>query len=398
MAHRRAGKTVAMLNDLIDAALRCPLTSPRFAYVAPFYAQAKDIAWGYLKHYTAAIPGASFNEGELRVDLPGDRRVRLYGADNFERLRGIYLDGLVLDEYGDMDPRAWSEVLRATLTDRQGWAVFAGTPKGANHFAETWERATLSADWLALRLPASQTGILPEAELQDAAREMSPERYQAEFECSFEASIAGAIWGREMAAASADGRIGRVPYQPEVGVETWWDLGMDDATAIWFTQNVGREVHVIDYWEESGSGLPGAARALQAKPYVYAAHHAPHDIAVRELGTGRQRIETARDLGIRFEVVPNIPKADGIEAGRSFVARCWFDAAATERGRLALVSYHRRWDERRKVFSAEPEHDWSSHAADAWRYLAVGHKVSVAQRATPRVRTVAPSEGGWMAA
>lgn len=390
VAHRRAGKTVACINDLIDGALRCRHPDPRFAYVAPYFSQAKDVAWSYLKQYTAGIPGVSVNESELRVDLPNKGRVRLYGADNYERLRGLYFDGLVLDEYGDMDPRAWQEVLRAALADRQGWAVFIGTPRGLNHFAEAWERAQSDPDWFHLELRASRTGLLPAAELQQAQREMSQEQYEAEFECSFAASVVGSYLGREMRQAQDDGRIGRMPHQPEVAVDTWWDLGVDDATAIWFTQTVGREVHVIDYYEQSGEGLPHYAKVLQDRGYIYGEHHAPHDIKVRELGSGRSRLEIAQSLGIRFSIVPNVGVADGIEAARSFIARCWFDRERTERGRLALTSYRKQWDEKRRVFQQQPLHDWSSHAADAFRYLSVGHKIAVRQRAA------APEPRRWV--
>lgn len=381
VAHRRAGKTVAAVCDLIDSALYCKLKDPRFAYVAPFFSQAKDVAWSYLKHYTAPIPGVTVNESELRVDLPNGGRVRLYGADNFERLRGLYFDGLVLDEFGDMDPRAWQEVLRASLADRQGWAIFIGTPRGLNHFAEAWDRAQSDPEWFTLELKASDTGLLPAAELADARKEMSEETYLAEFECSFAASVIGSYFGREMKAAEDDGRITRVPHQPEIAVDTWWDLGIDDATAIWFTQSVGREIHCIDYYEQSGEGLPHYAKVLQDRGYVYGKHNAPHDIRVRELGSGRSRLEIAEGLGIRFGIVPDVGLADGIGAARSFIARCWFDRVKTERGRMALTSYRKVWDEKRRVFQSQPLHDWASNGADGFRYLAVGHKTAVRREA-----------------
>ena len=399
VAHRRCGKTVACINDLILAALISQKAGSHYAYIAPYFTQAKDIAFGYLKQFTIAIPGMRYNEGELRADFPNGSRVRLYGADNYERLRGIFLDGVVLDEFGDMDPRAWSEVIRPALADRRGWAVFIGTPKGMNHFAEMWDKAQGAKDWFSLRLPASETGILPQAELDDARREMTDEQYAAEFECSFAASVVGAYWGRELAAAESAGRITSVPYAPEIGVETWWDLGVSDATAIWFTQTVGREVRIIDYYEQAGEGLPHYARILQERGYFYTAHHAPHDIGVRELGTGKSRLEVAASLGIKFELVPNLGLPDGIDIARSFLARCWFDRSKTQQGRQALTSYHKAWDEKRKVFQDRPFHNWASHAADAFRYLAVGHKGS----ATPRFQAGArrPSQGSsgsWMGA
>ncbi len=400
VSHPRAGKTVAAINDLVDAALRCPLKAPRFAYVAPFYSQAKDVAWSFLKEYALAIPGTTKDESELRVDMPGDRRVRLYGADNYDRLRGIYLDGVVIDEYAEIDPRAWPEVIRPRLADRRGWGAFLGTAHGYDHFAELCEHAQDNPDWFFGRYRASETGILAADELADAAKAMSDDQYRAEFECDFNAAIVGSIWGRELAQAETEGRICSVPHDQSLGVETWWDLGVRNATAIWFTQNAGREVRVIDHCEVIDGGLPECASELDKRPYRYTAHHAPHDARVRELGTGRSRIETAASLGIKFELVPDIGVEDGIQAARLFFGRCWFDRVKTERGRVALAAYHRSYDARRKIYSAQPIHDWASDSADAWRYLAVGHKFGKvyesARRGYQRSRVPRPGANSWM--
>ena len=273
--------------------------------------------------------------------------------------------------------------------DRNGWAVFIGTPKGVNHFADLWAESQNDPEWFKLRLRASETGILPQHELDSARKAMSDEDYQAQYECSFEASVVGSYYGKQMQMAEIDGRITRVPYQPELAVDTWWDLGIDDAMAIWFTQNVGREIHVIDYLENSGEGLPWYAHALQSKGYVYGQHNAPHDIQVRELGSGRSRLETAASLGIKFAIVPNIDRQDGIDAVRSFIGRCWFDRDKTDQGRKALISYHKTWNEKRKCFDTSPFHNWSSNGADSFRYLAVGHKTTPLKvKETPRVYTI----------
>jgi hypothetical protein len=348
------------------------------------------------------LPGIQVNESELRVDFVGDRRIRLYGADNYDRLRGIYLDCVAMDEYGDFDPRAFPEVIRPRLADRQGWALFAGTAHNWNHFAELVELArTRPEDYYLLVLRASESGLLPKDELEDIRRSMSEEQYLSEFECNFRAALVGSIWGREMTAVEDEGRVCAVPWEPELAVETWWDLGVADATAIWFTQNVGREVHVIDYYQEVGGGMPSFVRALRAKPYNYSEHHAPHDIKVRELGSGKSRLEMAAALGIRFRLVPNIDRADGIEAVRAFLGRCWFDRTETEAGRLALTNYRREYDAKHKVFRSSPVHDWASDAADAFRYLAVGHRWAPAIRGKvidfPRpMRNSEDSTTSWM--
>lgn len=373
VAHRRAGKTVACVNDLIKAAIVCQKQEPRFAYLAPYYAQAKDVAWSYLKRFTAPIPGTTAHEAELRVDLPNGGRVRLYGADNYDRLRGTYFDGVVLDEYGDMDPRAWEEVIRPALSDRLGWAVFIGTPKGRNHFADLWDRAKADPEWFTQMLKASESGLLPESELADARKTMSEDRYEQEYECSFQAAVIGSYYGREMTTAEKDKRLTRVPWEPGLPVHTAWDLGIGDSTAIWFAQHVGREIRILDYLENSGVGLDWYARELDKKPYKYGDHILPHDAEVKELGTGKSRLETLHSLGIRqTRIIPAQSVEDGINAARSLIPRCWFDEEKTKRGIDCLRNYRREFDERRKVFHDRPLHDWSSHGADAFRYLALG--------------------------
>ena len=396
VAHRRAGKTVACINDIGDAALRETKPNGRFAYIAPFYRQAKDVAWQYLKDFAAPLiaHGARANESELRIDLPNGARVRLYGADNYEALRGIYLDDVILDEYADMDPRAWSEVIRPALSDREGGAVFIGTPKGRNAFHEIWTRASQSDDWFALQLKASETGILKDSELTDARKSMTHEQYDQEYECSFEAAILGAYYAREMAEAERAGRIGNVPYDPAARVTTAWDLGIGDSTAIWFCQRVGQETRLIDFYEASGVGLDHYAKVLDGKPYLYADHLLPHDGTVKELGTGRSRVETLAGLGIKATVVPKMGVDDGINAARLLLPRCWFDARKCDSGIEALRQYRTEFDEKRKTFRASPLHDWSSHPADAFRYLAVGIRDAAPNRRRQPDRHTGP--GGWM--
>lgn len=344
---------------------------PRFAYIAPYYAQAKDVAWQYLKRFSAAVPGVEFNESELRADYPNGGRVKLYGADNYDRMRGIYLDGSVLDEYGLMDPRAFTEVIRPALSDRKGWADFIGTANGRNHFYELYRENKENPDWFVRLLKASETGLILPEELADARRSMSQEQYDQEYECSFNAAVIGAYYGKEMAAAEADKRIGRVPYEPRVQVETWWDLGVGDATAIWFCQRVNAEIRLIDYVEATGQGLAFYIKTLRERPYIYSRHIAPHDIEHRELGSGRTRIEMARELGIEFVVAPKLPVDDGINAVRAILPRCWFDADKCKRGVQALTNYRAEFDAKRDAVKSFPLHDWASHGSDAFRYGAV---------------------------
>lgn len=371
VAHRRAGKTVACVADLVLGALQTSKPNARYAYIAPLYVQAKDVAWAYVRQFAGSVPGVSFNEAELRADLPNGSRIRLYGADNYDRLRGLYLDGVVLDEYADMPPAAWGEVIRPALADRQGWAVFIGTPKGRNAFFDVYERAKIEPDWFALMLRASETGLLPESELAAARAEMTPEQYAQEFECSFEAAIMGAYYGREMAEAEMAGRITAVTYEPALDVHTAWDLGMGDSTSIWFWQIAGGEIRVIDHYEAHGQALPHYAAVLASKPYRYGWDYVPHDARVRELGTGRTRVETLRSLGRKPRLVPGHEVMDGINAARLTIPRCWFDADACRDGLEALRQYRADFDDKARVFRDKPKHDWTSHTADAFRYLAM---------------------------
>ena len=378
VAHRRAGKTVACVNELIKAAATCDRGNPRFAYIAPQLNQAKDIAWSYLLEYTDCFgPERKVNASELWVELPNNgARIRIYGADNPDRLRGIYLDGAVLDEFGDMDPTVWSQVIRPALSDRKGWAVFIGTPKGKNTFHTLWVNADSDEDWYTLNLKASQTRLLDAKELADARRMMSEDEYAQEYECSFEAAVRGAYYGKEMneAESSEPPRITSIPYDPRLQVHTAWDLGVADSTVIWFIQTHGRETRVIDVLKGEGVGLDWYAKQLQSRDYLWGAHYLPHDVEVRELGTGKSRKEVLEGLGIRVTVCPNLPIADGIQAVRMLLPTCWFDKGKCKDGIEALRMYRRDYDDKRQEFRQAPFHDWTSHYADALRYFAVGYK------------------------
>lgn len=374
VCHRRAGKTVACVADLVDAALRCKLEMPRFAYLAPFYTQAKDVAWVYLKRMVGDIPGVKINESELHVDLPGNNaRVRLYGADNYDRMRGIFLDGVVLDEFADMDPRAWPEVIRPTLSDRKGWATFIGTPKGRNAFWEVHSNAQEDGAWYDLTLPADTSGLIDDDELEDARRSMTPEQFAQEYLCSFEAAIMGAYYGKEMAQAERDGRITTVPYDPAVPVHTAWDLGFNDATAIWFWQIVGPEIHVIDFYENHGQQIPHYASIVHAKPYTYGIHWFPPDVRATFLGMERSRVETLLSVGITPRILGEQKVMDGINALRVITPRIWWERACGN-GLEALRQYRAAYDDKLRAFKDHPLHDWTSNPADAARYMAVAYR------------------------
>jgi len=367
--HRRAGKTVAAINHLIKSAIQCEKPNPRLAYIAPTYGQAKRIAWDYLLEYTRPL-GAIANIAELRVDFWG-RRISLYGSDNPDSLRGQYFDGVCLDEVGDQNPKIWNEIIRPALADRLGWALFIGTPKGNNHFHDLAERAKTEADWSFLEFKASQTKIIPEQELKAALREMGQDKYDQEFECSFNAAVEGSYYGSIINDLEANGRIADFPRDDLCRSFTAWDIGMGDSTAIWVAQVAGKEVRLLDCVENHGVGLDWYVSWLRENNYQSFDHILPHDVEVRELGTGKSRKEVLQEAGLNVTVAPRLSIADGIQATRRLLPRCWFHPD-TKQGLNALRNYRKEYDEKRSVFYDKPLHDWSSHFSDAMRYLAVG--------------------------
>jgi phage terminase large subunit len=375
VAHRRAGKTVATINDLVRLAVRCPLPNPRCWYLSPTYSQSKKVAWTYLKDAVHPIPGHSFNEAELRVDLPGGARIQLAGADNPDSLRGIYADGVVLDECAFMSGEMWTKVIRPALSDRQGVATFISSVNGRNEFYDNYQAALkLPDDWFTMNLKAEETGLINAAELADLRRQMSDDEYQQEFCNNFDTAAKGSYYGALITQAEQDGRVCGVPYDGAAMVDTAWDLGVGDSTAIWFMQAVGRELHAIDYYEASGLPIAHYASVLAQKTYSYRDHILPHDAFAREKGTGKAVADLLQAIGVKPRQAPNLKVDAGIQAVRMILPRMWFDATKCERGLAALRQYRSAYDEKRKVLSNAPLHDFSSHCADAMRYFAVTYR------------------------
>lgn len=393
VAHRRAGKTVACVMDLIKRAVEHKGREPRFAYICPTYTQAKDIAWSYLKEYTQAIPGIEKSETELSVTFPHNKaRIRLYGADNYDRIRGVYLDGVVIDESGDIDPRAWPEVIRPALSDRKGWATFIGTPKGRNAFYTINKQAKGDKDWYADELKASKTGIIDQLELDDARKTMTAEQYAQEYECSFEAAIVGAYYGRELSAIEHT-QIGKVPHDRSADTFASWDLGIGDAMAIWIGQIVGKEWHWINYYENSGFALDHYVDWIKALPYKVHLHYIPHDGAARELQSGKSRVEFLEERGFVLGgsddngCVPRHEPMDGIDAARVRFNRMWFDADNCARGLECLRMYQAEFDDKHQVLKNRPLHNWASNGADAFRCGVMGASETTAPARLPQAPT-----------
>ena len=387
--HRRFGKTLMVLAHLLRDAVTSTKKNPRYHYVTASRVMAKQVAWDYCKMLAEVIPGVKMNETELRIDLPNSARLQLLGADDGgDRLRGIYSDGLVLDEVSLLSETLFTQVIRPMLSDRQGYCVMIGTPAGHNLFYDYWCMAESEPGWYRKMYRADETGIVPDDELDAAKAAMSQDAFNQEFLCDFSAATPGAIFAKELDEIEEmqPSRITKVPHDPTVRVDTYFDLGVNDATAVIFSQKVGRALHVIDYFEARNEGLPFYARMLDEKGYLYGTHHAPHDIEVREMGSGKSRREIAYDLGINFRVLPKMPIEDGIHAAKLQIKRgTWFDRDNCAQLLEALRFYHRKYDPKNRMFRSTIQHDWSSHAADAWRYC------SLAQR-EPFEGNVAPQQ------
>lgn len=381
VCHRRFGKTVFSVVHQIDKMVRNTLPAPRAAYIAPTFGQAKRVSWDYYKQYTLPFPKgfAIPHEQDLRIDYTANNaRQMLLSGENYASIKGIYLDDVVLDEYGEMDPSVWSEAVRPTLNDRRGSAIFIGTPKGRNNFHKLYEYATQSGDpeWFGCMYKASQTGLIEPAELASARRAMSEEEYEQEYECSFNAGLVGAYFAKELARAEAEQRVGKFPYDPMCSVDTYWDLGLNDTTAVWFVQTSRGQHRFIDYYEVSGLSIPEIMADVKKRPYSLGTFVFPHDVNKGELSTGRTMRQMFTEHGARpSRVVPRTPfKRESINAAKVMFATCFFDREKCKRGLEALANYQRKWNSKENVFSEAPLHNWASNGADAFQQFALGQR------------------------
>lgn len=430
--HRRAGKTTAVINHHQRAAtddawerkrlltLRPDLTSAeleelvrppggrRYGHIMPTYKQAKAVAWEMLKHYSRPFVahGLKVNESELIVRYPGGHSFQLFGADNPDTLRGLPFSGVSFDEFSQQPRNIYSEIISKSLADHLGYVLFLGTIQGKDQLYQTHQAARGSEDWFALwqdvdRSIATESGItiqLLEQAMADDRKQialglMTQDEYDQEWFLSSDAAIQGAFYLTQMAKAKQDGRITRVPIDQALPVDTDWDLGISDAMSIWFSQSLrSGEVRLVDYYEATGEGFPHYIQVLKERGYLYGKHYPPHDIAVRELGTGKSRKETAKSLGLTFEEpMPALPIEDGINAVRLLLSQCYFDEVKTSRGVECLRQYRKSYNLRLNEFTGTPVHNWASHGADAFRTLAVRHKLPKVQRAP--VQPVRPPTG-----
>lgn len=382
--HRRAGKDLFAINL---CATKMYERVGTYWHILPTYKQGRKIVWDgftrdgrkFRSHFPPELV-RSENLAEMKIELMNGSIYQVVGTDDIDSLVGTNPVGCVFSEYSLQDPGAW-DYIRPILAENGGWAVFIYTMRGKNHGYKLLEMARQNPTWFAQLLVAGNEGTKREDgrpvisdEVIDEERKagMDEALIQQEFYCSAEAPLVGSYYGPWMAKAQEENRIGSVPWEPILPVHTAWDLGIADEMAIWFYQQVYGEIRIIDYYEAGGEGLAHYIKILKEKPYVYGRHCAPHDIEVRELGTGKSRRDTARSLGLNFRVVQRHEVLDGIEAVRNVLPKCWFDENKCSRGLEALKTYRKEFDEKRKMFKPNPEHDWSSHAADAFRILVMG--------------------------
>ena len=378
ICHRRAGKTVAAVNELVIRALHSKKHNPRYAYIAPFFSQAKEIAWVYLKDAVKDF-AVKIRESSLRVELPNGAWITLYGSDNPDRIRGIFLDGCVIDEYGDCRPSLWGEILRPCIADRKGWAIFLGTPKGKNHFYKIHQISQRENDWFSLTLKASETGILDKEELDGMRSQMTEEEYDQEMEVSFTAALRGTYYAELISKMERAGRIQPkvVQYDPSLPVKAAMDLGRTDSTATWFWQEAANGFNVIDYHEAQGEHLDFYIEMFREKGYRYEEIWVPHDAVAKTLATKRSTIEQMLDAGFPCRKVPRLARQHGIDAVRLVLPSCFIDQEKCFSGVEALRAYARKFDPLSKSYSKDPLHNWASDGADAFRYFALVAKEKV---------------------
>lgn len=377
--HRRAGKDSLCINMLARKAIT---ERGNYAYMLPTYAQARKVVWDAIdkqgrRVIKQAFPEAivkSYNAQEMKIELVNGSIIQLAGSDSYDNLVGTNYKGMIFSEYSIADPAAW-ELFRPILAENGGWALFIYTPRGHNHGYELYEMAKNNPDWFCQRLSIEDTKAVS-LEMVEAERQagMDENTIQQEFYCSFDAAIKGSYYGDIINKIDSEGAIGAYPYDPSKRVITAWDLGYGDATAIWFCQQSGTSINIIDYYEAAGMGLDHYAQVLQSKGYIYKKHILPHDSDHNDLTSGISRTDYLKKLGISGTVLPRKSVEAGIAAVRMFLLRCRFNEKTTVKGLECLKLYRKEWDEKRQDFNPKPLHDKTSHAADAFRYLAMGFK------------------------
>jgi phage terminase large subunit len=372
LCHRRTGKTVAAVHELVIRALYTTKHNPQYAYIAPFRSQAKKIAWKYLKDAVDGL-AVEVRESDLMVTLPNGAEITLHGADNPDSLRGLYLDGVVIDEMADMRPSLWQEVILPALADRNGWAVVMGTAKGkGNKLFEFHDLAQTDQNWFSINVKASESRIIPDDELAILRAYMDEAQYMQEFENSFDAALVGAYYASTLKDVGERGGFKQfIPYDPNYPVLVAADIGYSDSTVMWFWQETPKGIKIIDCEAAHGQPLAYYFNMLRAKPYKYGKIWLPHDAKAKTLQTGKSTVEQFLDMRFPVDIVPSLSIQHGIDAVRLTLLECEFSLDKCGEGVEALKVYRRKYDERNRVYLDKPLHDWASDFADGFRYLSL---------------------------
>ena len=413
VAHRRWGKDDVALHFTAVAAHQ---RIGNYWHMLPEYAQARKVVWDAINPnsnkrridevFPEQLRQVTRNQ-EMLIRFNYGSTWQLVGSDNFNSLVGSPPIGVVFSEYARANPLAWA-YLSPILEENGGWAIFISTPCGNNHLKRTFDHSMTNSSWYGQLLTADDTPVFNAEQLANIRKELINQfgdtegegLFQQEYYCSFEGIVPGSYYAKQIREARREKRICGVPYISGLEVYTFWDLGMDDATTIWFMQLVGREFHFIDYYENSGEGLTHYAKVIKDKPYIYGDHYFPHDISVRELGSGISRKETAQSLGIKPIIAvkrPNNTDAvlTGIETVRNILSQCWFDGDKCAKGLSGLEGYMAEYDEENKKFMNRPKHNWCSHAADAFRTFAVGFELPQRHRSVTEMMDSIIQQGSW---
>lgn len=382
--HRRAGKDKTMFNLIVRESLK---RRGVYYYFFPEYAQGRRVIWDgidgsgfkFLDHIPESLI-QSKNSTDMKIVLTNGSVIQIMGTDKFDKVRGANPVGCVFSEFAFQNPKAWN-IIRPILAENNGWAAFNSSTNGKNHFYDMYQMAIKNKNWFVQNYNVEDTldengkrYVSDDVIQEERESGMSEEMIQQEFYNSWTANSQGFYYLSILEELDKNKQIANVTHDPSAPVETWWDIGMGDATTLWFTQTMGKEIHVIDYYASNNKGIEHYAKVLQAKPYVYKSHNFPHDIVNMEFGTGRTRYEVAEELfrGTRLNIVAKLPVSEGINAVRMVLPQCHFNKTTCKEGLDGLRNYTKTWDEKGQTFKDSPLHNWASDPADSFRYLAVG--------------------------
>lgn len=413
--HRRAGKDDLCLNFTACEAMQ---KIGNYWHMLPEAAQARKAIWKAVNPHTGkkrideAFPKEirkSTNDTEMLIEFVNGSTWQVLGSDNYNSQVGSTPRGIVFSEWALADPNAWA-YMRPILAENGGWALFITTPRGRNHAKRMYEAAKADENWFSQTLTADQTNVFSKETLDTELRELIAEmgvdegtaKFEQEYKCSFDAALPGAYYGKEMNQAEKDGRISGVPYKPGIPVHAIFDFGRgaSNSTAIWFVQMVGKEPRLIDYEEGNSGDIAHYGKLMKDKPYAYGKVIIPHDGGIERLATGMSYREQFEGMGFEVDVLPRTESiAAHITLARAFMAQCWFDEKKCERGIDCLRNYHREWDDVNKVFKPTPKHNWASHGADAFRYVAQANEMGWLSLSAPAPLPEIPNyyqSGAWM--